>query len=522
MVSHLTGFAAATHFTALDTTIVVLYSIACIAAGVWVRRYAGRLDSFIVAGRGVGVYLGVASLAATEFGLVTAMYTAQYGYTAGFAPIIIGVFYAVAMLFMGETGFIVKRLRASGAATISEVLEKKFGSDVRWWTGLIVAAAGILNMGVFLRVGGEFVVTFVGIAGGSLEVAGLRLGYLELIMTALLLVVMVYTMAGGMLSVLMTDLLQFLIVGAGVVLITILSVNHAGWSTLVDKVRAVDGDSGFNPFLSDPLGGPSGLLFWMLLTFGAQCTWQTTIARVLSAKDEKTAANIYRLAGFYFVGRWALPIVWGVLALVILDPKQFPRGDAEASRLAMPTALGLILPAGLAGFVLAAMLAAEMSTVSSYILSWATVIVHDIIKPRCSTPLSSTAELRLTRLFILLIGLFLLFFGLWYEIPGPVFEYLGLTGTIYVSGLSTLLIAALYWQRSTRTGAYLALALGASSPSAWLVYDLVRKVQPEWPKIPVHWAGLASFFLAVLGMIVGSLVSRKAKASWDSGNGFGS
>ena len=127
-----------THFGPVDLGIVGVYLVLCFIAGLWVRRYARRLDDFIVAGRNVSLHLGVASLAATEFGLVTGMYTAQYGYSAGFAPIIIGVFYAAAMLFMGQTGFVVRRLRATGAATISESLERKFGPGVRWWAGLFI------------------------------------------------------------------------------------------------------------------------------------------------------------------------------------------------------------------------------------------------------------------------------------------------------------------------------------------------------------------------------------------------
>lgn len=497
------------HFAGIDMAVVIAYVLICLVAGLWVRRYAGHLDNFIVAGRSTNVYIGVASLAATEFGLVTVMYTSQYGFTAGFSPILIGILYAVPMLIMGQTGFIVKRIRASGAATISEVLQQKFGPRIRWWSGLLVGLAGILNMGVFLRVGGEFVVTFTGIGDGALTLGGLRLGYLELIMTGLLAVTLTYTMAGGMLSVLVTDLIQFLFLGVGAVVITVVGVAHTGWGTLVAKVGAVHGEGGFNPFVSSALGGIPGILFWALVAFGAQCTWQTTISRVLACKDEETASSMYRWTGFYFVGRWALPIVWGIVALVILDPALFPKEDPVASRLAMPTALARIIPSGLAGLILAALLAAQMSTDSSYMLSWATVLVHDVVKPLFRNGLSSRAELALTRLTILLIGLFLLFFGLWYRIPGQVFNYLGLTASIYLSGMTTLVIAALYWPRASREGAGLALVLGSLSPLAWLVYDLLRR--DGWPQIPDVWAGLSSFVLAAAGMLLGSWCSGRGR-----------
>src|SRR5262245_66005305 len=96
-----------------------------------VRRYAGKLENFILAGRGVNAYLGAASLAATELGLVTCMYTGQLGYQAGFAGIFIGVATAFWVLPSGWTGVLVKRLRATGAATVPERFGRVYGPVVR-------------------------------------------------------------------------------------------------------------------------------------------------------------------------------------------------------------------------------------------------------------------------------------------------------------------------------------------------------------------------------------------------------
>ena len=75
-----------THFSwAVDGSIVGLYLVATMVVGVMVRRYVSKVEHFIVAGREVNVFLGIASLAATEFGVVTCMYTAESGYKYGFA-----------------------------------------------------------------------------------------------------------------------------------------------------------------------------------------------------------------------------------------------------------------------------------------------------------------------------------------------------------------------------------------------------------------------------------------------------
>jgi hypothetical protein len=66
---------------------------------------------------------------------------------------------------------------------------------------------------------------------------------------------------------------------------------------------------------------------------------------------------------------------------------------------------------------------------------------------------------------VLGIGVFLLFYGLWYELPGNAWDYLAVTGNIYLASVFTLLVAGLYWPRANATGAYAALMLGAIGPS---------------------------------------------------------
>ena len=172
---------------------------------------------------------------------------------------------------------------------------------------------------------------------------------------------------------------------------------------------------------------------------------------------------------------------------------------------AMPRYLGVVLPVGLMGLLVASMIAAEMSTISGYMLTWATVIYNDIITPCLKQPLSSKGQILLTRTILLAIGIFLLLFGLWYQLPGSAWDFLAVTGNIYLASVFTLLIAGLYWPRANSTGAYAALILGAIGPLTFLIVNTgaapAHQISPEI-------AGGSSFALAFLGMIVGSLVSR--------------
>jgi SSS family solute:Na+ symporter len=532
----------------IDWVIIVLYLVGCMAAGIWMRRYVRGVEDFAVAGRAMDLNLGIASLAATELGLVTVMYTAQLGFSKGFAGAIIGVLMAAAMYLVGRTGFIIGPLRRAGVMTIPELFQKRFGIKVRWLAGLFVVLGGVLNMGIFLRLGGEFLVA----------ATGMPAHWLEWVMTALLSMVLVYTILGGMLSVLVTDWLQFIVKGMGIVVTSVLVIHAIGWTNLVHGLSTAWSASPASSLSTLPpatlappslqmTGHPfnpthnawSYILWQIVFQIAVVTTWQTQIARVLSARDELTAKRMYRRTAFYFVGRFALPGLWGAAALVYFSqhgglPHELQSlSPNEISLRATPAYLGLLLPTGFIGLLLAAALAAEMSTDSGYLLTWATVIYNDLIAPCVRKPLSPAARLFITRALVLGIGIFLLFYGLWYELPGNAWDYLAVTGNIYLASVFTLLVAGLYWPRATSRGAYAALVLGAIGPITFLVANLVIVKAdrlglhpPELASLAQRWllqfhqhfpnmkpispelAGASSFALAFLGMFLGSLLDR--------------
>jgi solute:Na+ symporter, SSS family len=476
----------------LDGSIVGIYLLATMIAGLMVRKYVGKVEHFLVAGREMDVYLGIASLAATEFGIVTCMYTAQNGYEKGFAGATPGILMAIAMAAVGLTGFVIKPLRDSGVITIPELLDQRFGPRVRWAAGVVIVLGGLLNMGVFLRTGGQFLVL----------VAGLDVRYLEIMMTALLVGVAVYTILGGMLSVLVTDFLQFVVMSIGLILVTILILMNVGWERLVTTVETHYGPGGFNPFVN-PTMGWQYVLFNLMLNTAAVLTWQTIIARVLAAKDTNTGRKVYTRTSFFFVCRFLIPGIWGIAALATLGP--------VANTLeAMPGFLSTAVPAGLMGILIAAMLAADMSTDSSYMLTWCSVIYNDILAPLRKRPWSERKGLFWNRTIIALIGIFLLLYGLWYPLKGDLWTYLGVTGTIYLASISVLLIACCYWKRANSWGAVASIVVSAAIPVSYLVMEQLPSTAALAKSIGPYYSGIATYLLSGAAMVIGSLLKPQA------------
>lgn len=483
----------------LDGSIVGIYLVATMAAGLMVRKYVGKVEHFLVAGREMDVYLGIASLAATEFGIVTCMYTAQNGYEKGFAGATPGILMAIAMAAVGLTGFVIKPLRDSGVMTIPELFEKKFGPRIRWASGVVIVLGGLLNMGVFLRTGGEFLV----------QVSGLDVRYLEIMMTALLVGVAVYTILGGMLSVLVTDYMQFIVMSAGLIVVTILILMNVGWESLVTTVDNRYGAGGFNPFVN-PTMGWSYVVFNLMLNTAAVLTWQTTIARVLAAKDTATGQKVYTRTAFFFVCRFLIPGIWGIAALASLGP-------VVNTLEAMPTYLSTAVPPGLMGLLIAAMLAADMSTDSSYMLTWGSVIYNDIMAPFRKKPWSEKRGLFWNRSIIAVIGVFLLLYGLWYPLKGDLWTYLGVTGTIYLASMSVLLIACCYWRKANSWGAGAAILISAALPVTYLVMEQVPSTAALAKSIGPYYSGIATYVLSAVAMVVGSLLKPNTRTNLREG-----
>lgn len=477
----------------LDGSIVGVYILLSLIVGLIIKKYVKNVDDFLVAGRSVDLYVGMASLAATEFGIITCMAASQLGYKYGFSGATVGLLMSIIMFTVGKTGFCIEPLRRAGVVTIPEFFEKKFGRKIRWASGVVIVLGGLLNMGVFLRTGGEFLV----------YVAGLNPKYLEITMTILLLIVAVYTIFGGMLSVLVTDYMQFLLMSIGLVLTTFTIFYKLGWNKLFDTVIEKYGEGGLNPFVHPQLGWQY-VLYTALVLSATVLTWQTMISRVLSAKDEKVAKKIYTRTSMFYIVRSLIPVLWGVAALSLISLDSVGGAPIKA----MPKMLSTLLPSGIIGILVAAMLAADMSTDSSYLLGWASVIYNDILVIFHKNSWEEKKAIFVNRLLVALIGIFLLLYGLWYPLKSDLWVYMTLTATIYSVSVSTLLIAACYWKKANDWGAYAAIIVGAIIPVSFLIAQQVDVLKPIAKAIGPYYSGISAFVFAWIAMIAGSYMKN--------------
>ncbi len=534
-----------TTFGLLDWLITAASLIATLAVGVVVKRYVGNLEDFLVANRGMGTYVGTASLVSTEIGIITYMYQAQFGFLAGFSAFVVGMVTILVCYCVGRTGFVITRLREMEIMTIPEFFERRYTRGVRILAGLLMAFGGSLNLGIFPIIEARFLSIVMGIDAR----------YVGWTMAVLLLVALVYTAIGGMVSLIVTNYVQYLLLAAGTLIVTFACLRATGWTAMTAAVTAHGNGHGFDPF-SDPGIGPAFVLWQLLLWTAFMTVWQSVAMRTFSTRDARTGRKVFTLTSVLFLGRAVIPMAWGIAALAFfwaraeplpppsdIDPRveierldrelasdferELARGRIEAllprlerleavastpgaeealarakgrreqlSMVAMPWMLAAILPSGLIGLMMAGMLAASVSTYAGYFLGWSSVIAQDIVAPCLGRKLSDSTRLRITRVMVVALTAFIMVWSLVYEVPGPAYFYLQVTANLFMAPTLITVIAGLYWKRASSVGAALAFVLGAASSLGYLLPGF---------GLSVATAGNASWALAALGLWLGSL-----------------
>lgn len=462
------------------------------------RAHGDGLVNFFASGRDVGFWTALATLGATEIGLITIAYNAQKGFNDGFSALHIGVAAFIGCVLVGLTGFIVRPLRATGVLTIPEYYGQRYGQDVRIFGATVMALGGILNMGLFLKVAALFLLSMLGIEAGSNTLIALMLG--------LVILAAAYTMVGGMRTVIATDVVQFILMVAGLVLALVFVTQTVSLSTTITTVSTLKGRAGFDPLASESFG--LTYVLWMVLVAGvvSSAVWPTALSRALCIKDGPTVSRAYLASSFIFMGRMVLPALLGVLAFAY-----YKSGTTDAAALntsaddfglvATPLMFAEILPGWLVGFLAVAMFASFMSTQDGYLFCWSSIIARDIAAPVLGRTDDAAFQINTTRWIIPLIAAYEIYWGLVYAGGEDIWDYIAVSGSIYFCSGIVILAGGLYWPRATRRGALAALVLGFSAIAAlgpvkiWLGLEHISA--------PV--IGFASIGLAIAGFVLGSL-----------------
>lgn len=452
-----------------DQLVVAIYLVGILAVGIWSQRKARTQEDFLVAGRSVGPVLYSGTLAAVILGGGSTVGGVKLGYVYGISGMWLVFMYGLGMIVMGVV--LVPHILELKLFTITELLERRYNPASRIAGGLVMAAYDLM-----------IVVTGTIAVGAVMEViVGIPRTPAILMSSG---VMVAYSVFGGMWALTATDIVQFVIKTVGILMVLLpAAVYHAGgFSGMSVRLPA-----GF--FSLTNIGVGKIVSFFTLYFFGiliGQDGWQ----RVFTASGMRVARNGCVYVGLYCFAYALAGALIGAAGHAFLPPLADPD-------LAFATIVNAVLPAGMRGLILAAALAAIMSTCSACLLASSTVLMEDVYFPLRRQ--KSSGSVTMTRIVTLVLGVFATLVAC---LTGDVIAALTVAYDLLAGALFVPVIGAILWRGGTARAALASICAGAA---AVVVLLFVRGMNSDAP----IYGGLGSSSLAYVSI---SLLAKRRTA----------
>jgi solute:Na+ symporter, SSS family len=411
---------------ALDYIVVVAYFAVMLGAAWWGYRRARTADDYLVAGRRLGYPMFIGTLSAVVLGGASTIGTVSLGYQHGLSGAALVFMIGLGLIGLGV--LLSRRLATAGVYTVPELMAKRYGVSSQLVSAAIMAAYALMIAVTSTIASGT---VFNSLLGVSTTAAILIAGG----------VVVLYCVTGGMWSLTLTDIVQFAIMTLGIfALLLPFAVGEAGgFGTMGDKLPS----SYFEPA---SIGASTIFTYFLLFFFGlmiGQDIWQ----RIFTGRDEKVIRRGTIFAGAYCIVYGIAGALIGAAAKVVLPRLENP--DEAFSAI-----VEAVLPAGVIGLVLAAALAAIMSTASAALLASSTILANDLlalVRPVANRVLA-------TRVVTLLVGIAVVGVSLVLnDVVGALtVAYDLLTGALFVP-----IVLGLLWSRGTGRAAVASIAVSS-------------------------------------------------------------
>src|SRR5262245_1310342 len=456
--------------TTIDWAVVVLYFVLTFVVAIVVTRRAKTRESaggYFLAGRNTGWFIVGASLFASNIGAEHLVGLAGTGAASGVAVAQFEIIAGLVLLLLGW--FFVPFYVRSGVFTMPEFLERRYSPGPRMYLAVVSVVSYVLTkISVTVAAGGIAFETLMGIDFWTGA-------------TVVVIATGIYTLFGGLKAVLYTDAMQMFVLLLGAVVVTVLGLDAiGGWEGL----KAVVEPQRFD--LWQPSDHPD--FPWTGILFGAPilgvwywCTDQFIVQRVLAARDTVEARRGSIFAGFLKQLPLFLFVLPGLIAYALAQTGKLHLDRPDQ---ALPALVAQLLPAGLRGVVVAGLLAALMSSLSSVFNSSATLVTMDLYKrwrPQAtSRQLVTTGQVA--TLVLVLLGL--AWIPLMKLISGQIYTYLQSVQAYISPPIAAVFLVGLLWPRANARGAVAALAVGFVLGFGRLLLEL---------NAPVGWAPAAAF-----------------------------
>lgn len=465
---------------------VAIYLLVSVGIGFIAARKVKSTADFALAGKSLPLAVVIATTFATWFGAETVLgvpakfvegglgATIEDPWCTSMALVIVGAFFA-------------SRLYPMPLLTIGDFYRQRFGKTVEMITSITIC------------------ISYIGWVAA--QVTALGLVFAELMPDQLnhtqgmilgTVVVLIYTVLGGMWSVALTDFVQMMLIIVGLLFIAWRAASLAGGVEPVVQLALDQGKVSLSPHET-----------WKeFFFFLAPCVslligsipQQDVFQRVMSARDVKTATRGPIIGGLGYL-LFAVVPVFIVMAATIVMKDEAPAIMQDDTQKLLPRFVMGHMPQALQVLFFGALLSAIMSTASATVLAPATMLVQNVFKG-LAPKMTDRTELILMRVAVFTVATTVLGYALAMQ-GTSIYELVASSYEATVAGAFVPLVAGVFWKRATNFGALCSVIPGLAT---WLAF-LLTPLGEEFPGVI---AGLA---VAVVGMVLGSLMGPRPGSS---------
>jgi Na+/proline symporter len=409
---------------------ILAYVLLQLGVGLWVSRQAKNEEDYLIAGRRLPLGMSIMTIFATWFGAETCIGASGEVYALGLSGGRADPFgYALCIVFMGLV-FAVPLWRHR-FVTLGDLFRDRFSPGVERLAVILLVPTSVMWAAAQIRAFGQVIS-----ASSSITV--------PVAVTAAAVVVIVYTAMGGMMADAVTDVLQGVVLIAGLVLmlgVTLFALGSLDTSAALEGARLSPIGEGDTPLLATFQG-------WMIPIVGSVLS-QELVARTLAARSPRIARNGAILAGGLYFSIGLIPVVLG-----LLGPSLLP--GLEDSEQFLPALARNVLHPVLYVIFAGALISAILSTVDSALLAAGALTSHNLILPLMPAP-SERMKLRVARGSVVAFGFIAYVMAIY---AGGVYQLVEEASAFGSAGVFVVVCFGLFTRRGGVVSAYATLALG--------------------------------------------------------------
>ena len=523
----------------IDWLIVALVLAGMIYSVSMTKGLMKSVTDFLSAGRTAGRYVLSVSSGVAGLGAISIVMFMEMGFVAGFALSWWGLSQGIIILAITMSGWVIYRFRMTRSLTLAQFFEKRYSRNFRIFAGIVAFFAGIINFGIFPAVGAQFFINYCGLPESFLGIP-----MYPLVMILLLGVALYFVYTGGQIAVIIADFFQGVFVTLVLFGIALFLFFNVSWDQVTESLEQTplklareeiadlrledsfealtedeqnkkifdinnkyENSSRINPFKTSHV---EDFNFWYFLigiigVMYGTLGWQGSQGYNSSAKSAHEAKMGSVLAGFRGLPQGLFMFLVPVLVYVFMNHPDYQSvadsvnsslaglsTDTLRSQMRAPFVLSEVLPVGLLGAFAALMLAAFISTHDTYLHSWGSIFIQDVIMPFREKPFDKDTHIKVLRYSIFGVAVFIFLFSLLFSQSQKIALYFAVTAAIFSGGCGAVIIGGLYWDRGTTAAAWTAMVVGAVIGVGG---TLVKQVSSDWLADPASYQTMKSILL---------------------------